>query len=115
MSLSFRPVGEEWSEACSCFVDADEVVKLLRLISQKLGIPSEHHNYADTISVWVEDGKRLLDHMQSERFTAKSVAALTGLKAKALTPLVGNMKALSREWQKAVGAHGELHFYVDAF
>ncbi len=53
--------------------------------------------------------------MQSERFTAKSVAALTGLKAKALTPLVGNMKALARKWQKAIGSHGELHFYVDAF
>ena len=115
MSLSFRPVREEWGEACSCFVDADDVVSLLRRISQELGVPSEHHNYGDNISVWVEDGKKLLDHIESERFTAKGVAALTGLKAKALTPLVRNMKALARQWQKAIGAHGELHFYVDAF
>ncbi len=115
MSLSFRPVREEWGEACSCFVDADELVSLLRRISEALGIPSEHHNYGDTISVWVENGKKLLDYMGSRRFTAASVAALTGLKAKALTPLVGNMKALSREWRKAIGSRGEIHFYVDAF
>ena len=106
---------EEWGEACSCFIDADEVVRLLRRISEALGIPSEHHNYGGTISVWVEDGKKLLDYIRSRSFTARHVAALTGLKAKALMPLIGNMKALSREWQEAVGSHGEIHFYVDAF
>ena len=29
--------------------------------------------------------------------------------------LIGNMKALSSKWRKAIGSHGELHFYVDAF
>ena len=115
MSLSFRPVREEWSDACSCFIDADEVVRLLRRISEVLEIPSEHHNYADNVSVWIEDGNKLLDYVESRRFTARSVAALTGLKAQALKPLIRNMKALSRKWHKAIGYHGELHFYVDAF
>ena len=29
--------------------------------------------------------------------------------------LIGNMKPLSRKWRRAIGSHGELHFYVDAF
>jgi len=115
MSLSFRPVREEWSDACSCFIDADEVVRLLRRVSEVLDIPSEHHNYADNVSVWIEDGNKLLDYVESRRFTARSVAALTGLKAQALKPLIGNMKTLARNWRRAIGAHGELHFYVDAF
>jgi len=115
MSLSFRPVREEWGEACSCFIDADDVVRLLRGIADSLNIPSEHHAYADNISVWVEDGKKFLDYVEGRRFTAKHAVALTGLAARALKPLVGNMKALSRMWQSAIGSHGELHFYVDAF
>ena len=115
MSLSFRPVREEWSEACSCFIDADEVVRLLRRVSEVLDIPSEHHNYADNVSVWIENGNKLLDYVESRRFTARSVAALTGLKAPTLRPLIGNMKTLARKWRRAIGAHGELHFYVDAF
>jgi len=108
-------VREEWSDACSCFIDADEVVRLLRRVSEVLDIPSEHHNYADNVSVWIEDGNKLLDYVESRRFTARSVAALTGLKAQALKPLIGNMKTLARNWRRAIGAHGELHFYVDAF
>lgn len=115
MSLSFRPVREEWSEACSCFIDADGVVRLLRRVSEVLEIPSEHHNYADNISVWIEDGNKLPDYVESQHFTAHNVAALTRLKAQALKPLIGNMKALSRKWRKAIGSHGELHFYVDRF
>ena len=38
-----------------------------------------------------------------------------GLQAKALKPLIGNMKALSRKWRRGIGSNGELHFYVDAF
>ena len=115
MSLSFRPVREEWGESCSCFVDADDVVRLLRGIADRLNIPSEHHTYADNVSVWIEDGKKLLDHMESRHFTVRLAAAITGLEAKVLKPLVGNMKALSRTWRSAIGSHGELHFYVDAF
>ena len=115
MSLSFRPVREEWGEACSCLIDADQVVRLLRIVAENLGIPSEHHNYADNVSVWVEDGNKLLDYVESRRFTARNVAALTGLEAKAIEPLIGNMKTLARKWRKAIGTHGELHFYVDAF
>ena len=115
MSLSFRPVREEWGEACSCFIDADEVVRLLRGIADSLGIPSEHHNYADNVSVWVEDGNKLLDYIESRRFTASVVSRITGLEAKVLEPLIGNMKTLARKWRKAIGSHGELHFYVDAF
>ncbi|MFI5107528.1 MAG: hypothetical protein ACHP78_01640 [Terriglobales bacterium] len=106
---------EEWGEACSCFIDADEVVRLLRRVSEVLGIPSEHHNYADNVSVWIEDGNKLLDYLESRRFTPHNVAALIGLKAEALKPLIGNMKALSRKWRRAIGSRGELHFYVDAF
>jgi hypothetical protein len=115
MSLSFRPVREEWGEACSCFIDADELVRLLRRVADILEIPSEHHNYADNLSVWIEDGNKLLDYVESRRFTARGVAALTGLKAQALKSFVGNMKTLARKWRKAIGSHGELHFYVDAF
>ena len=115
MSLSFRPVREEWGEACSCFIDADEVVRLFRGIADSLGIPSEHHNYADNVSVWVEDGNKLLDYIESRRFTASAVARIAGLETKALDPLISNMKAFARKWRGSVGAHGELHFYVDAF
>lgn len=115
MSLSFRPVREEWGEVCSCFIDADEVVSLLRRVSEVLEIPSEHHNYADNVSVWIEDGNKLLDYLESRRFTAPTVAQLTGLKAQALKPLIRNMKVLSHKWRRAIGSHGELHFYVDAF
>jgi hypothetical protein len=115
MSLSFRPVREEWGDACSCFIEVDEVVRLLRRVADILDIPSEHHNYADNVSVWIEDGNKLLDYVESRRFTARSLAVSTGLKAKALKPLVGNMKTLARNWRKAIGSHGELHFYVDAF
>ena len=115
MSLSFRPVREEWGEASSCFIDADEVVTLLRIMAAILVIPSEHHSYADNVSVWIEDGTKLLDYIESRRFTASSVARSSGLKAEALKPLIGNMKALSRKWRRAIGSHGELHFYVDRF
>ncbi len=115
MSLSFRPVREEWGEACSCFIDADDVVRLLRRVADVLEIPSEHYNYADTVSVWIENGAKFLDYLESRRFTTASLAVLTRLRPKAIRPLVGNMKALSPAWRRAIGAHGELHFYVDAF
>ena len=115
MSLSFRPVREEWGESCSCFIDADEVVRLLRILADILNIPSEHHSYADNVSVWIEDGTKLLDYIESRRFTTPSVGRLTEQKTKALKPLIGNMKALSRRWRRAIGSHGELHFYVDRF
>jgi len=115
MSLSFRPVREEWGEACSCFIDADELVRLLRRIAEILDIPSEHHSYADNVSVWIEDGNKLLDYVESRRFTASGVARITGLETKALEPLIRNMKAFARKWRSSIGSHGELHFYVDAF
>jgi hypothetical protein len=115
MSLSFRPVREQWGECCSCFVDADELVRFLRRLADSLEIPSEHHNYADNVSVWIEDGNKLLDHVESQQFTAQGLARLTGLKAEALKPLVGNMKVLARKWRRSIGSNGELHFYVDAF
>jgi len=115
MSLSFRPVREEWGETCSCFIDADEVVRLLERVAEILDIPSEHHNYADNISVWFENGNKLLDYIESPSFTAPSVAKLTRLNAKDIAPLINNMKVLSGNWRKAIGSHGELHFYVDAF
>ena len=115
MSLSFRPVREQWGESCSCSVDADELVRLLRRLADSLDIASEHHNYADNVSVWIEDGNKLLDHLESQQFTARCLARLTGLKVQALKPLIGNMKALAGKWRNSIGTHGELHFYVDAF
>ena len=114
MSLSFRPVREEWGEPSSCFIDADELITLLRRVCEILAIPTEQHRYADNTSVWIEDGNKLLDYVESRRFTASSAAALTGLRPEALGPLIGNMKALCPKWRGSVGAHEELNFYVDA-
>jgi hypothetical protein len=54
-----------------------------------------------------------------ERFSAASFKASMeeqgiAVSRNQLTSLIENMQALSKQWRRSIGKHGELVFYVDA-
>jgi hypothetical protein len=73
MSQSFRPVKEIWNMHSSCFVEPGELIALLHDLAARVGTASDEHEYGDNKAVWLEDGNRVLDYMETdERFNAAS-------------------------------------------
>lgn len=119
MSQCFRPVKEIWNSHSSCFVEPKALITLLHDLAARVGTASDEHGYGDTTSVWLENGKKVLAYIQSDkRFCAcsfKDSLEEQGVfvDEDALVPLLVNMRNLSEEWRESVGEHGELVFYVD--
>ena len=80
---------------------------------------SEDHGYADKTSVYLENGSMVVDYIETNPdFTAESFLSDIedqGSRAKMadLESLMGNMRSLVPSWRNAIGARGELIFYVD--
>jgi hypothetical protein len=119
MSQCFRPVKELWNSHSSCFVEPKALITLLHDLAARVGTASDEHNYGDNTAVWLENGRIVLDYVQSDpRFNAESFKDSLkeqGLlvEVDALIPLLANMQSLSGEWLDSIGEHGELVFYVD--
>jgi hypothetical protein len=48
-------------------------IALFRDLAARVGTASDEHSYGDNTSVWLENGRKVLDYIQSDnRFTAES-------------------------------------------
>ena len=120
MSQSFRPVKEIWNMHSSCFVEPEELIVLLHDLAARVGTGSDEHEYGDNRAVWVEDGKKVLNYVETdERFNAASFKDSMEeqgiiINQNDLTSLIDNMRNLAKQWRSSIGEHGELVFYIDA-
>ena len=92
---------------------------MLHDLAARADTASDENNYGDTTAVWFENGRKILDYVQSDpRFNADSLKDSLeeqGVFSEqhALVPLLANMQSLSDEWRDSIGEHGELVLYVD--
>jgi hypothetical protein len=120
MSQSFRAVKEIWNVHSSCFIEPEKLIVLLHDLAARAGTASEEHEYGDKQAVWLENGRKVLDYMETdERFSAasfKDSMEEQGIAANKtdLLALIDNMRSLSKQWRSSIGKHGELLFYIDA-
>jgi len=121
MSYTFRAVKETWYEAAHCFVEPKAVVTLLHDLAARAETRSSERMYGDAVSVWFEHGEKVLDYVAKDRrFGATSLQGSleeqgVAVKKADLAALIETMKTLAQPWRNAIGAHGELVFYVDAY
>ena len=120
MGRSFRPVKETWNMHSSCFVEPEDLIVLLHDLAARVGTASDEHEYGDNKAVWLEDGNKVLDYIETdERFNAASFRdsmeeqGIT-INQNDLTSLIENMRSLVKQWRNSIGEHGELVFYIDA-
>jgi len=119
MALSMRPVKEMWHLATACFVGPQDVIALLFAIAGRVDTRSEDHDYADKTSVYLENGSKVVDYIETNpNFTAESFLSDiedqgSSVKMADLESQMGNMRSLAPSWRNAIGAQGELIFYVD--
>lgn len=104
----------------SCFVAPGELIVLLHDLAARVGTASDEHEYGDNKSIWLEDGKKVLDYMEAdERFDAASFKDSMEeqgvvINENDLTTLIDNMRSLSKQWRNSIGERGELVFCIDA-
>jgi len=104
----------------SCFVEPEELMALLHDLAARVGTASDEHEYGDNKAVWLEDGKKVLDYMETdERFNAASLKDSMEeqgvvINQNDMTTLIDNMRSLVKEWRSSIGERGELVFYIDA-
>jgi len=97
-----------------------EVDWLLHDLAARVGTASEEHEYGHKQTVWLENGRKVLDYMETdERFSADSLKdgmEEQGIAANKndLMALLDNIRSLSKQWRSSLGKHGELLFYIDA-
>ena len=121
MSRSFRPVKEIWNIHSSCFGEPEDLITMLLDLAARVGTASDKHEYGDNKAVWLEDGKRVLDHIEAdERFNAASFKDSLEeqgilINESDLTLLIDNMRSLANQWRNSIGEHGEVVFYIDAW
>jgi hypothetical protein len=97
-----------------------DVDRLLHDLAARVGTASEEHEYGHKPAVWLENGRKVLDYMETdERFSADSLK--DGMEEQGiavnkndLMALLDNIRRLSKQWRSALGKHGELLFYIDA-
>jgi hypothetical protein len=63
-------VKEIWDTHSSCFVEPKSPIKLLHDLDARVGTESDELSYGENTAAWFEDGKKILDYVQSDRFTA---------------------------------------------
>jgi hypothetical protein len=120
MSQSFRAVQEIWNVHSSCFIEPEKLIVLLHDLAARVGTASDEHEYGDNKTVWLEDGKKVLDYMEAdERFNAASFKDSLEeqgvvVNKNDLTTLTDNMRSLVKQWRCSIGERGELVFYIDA-
>jgi hypothetical protein len=123
MSQCFRPVKEVWNSHSSCFVESKALITLLHDLAARVGTASDEHNYGDNIAVWLEDGSRVLDYIETDRrFNAESFKdsleeqglPMNTDEVSELAALLHNMRSLASQWRNSSGERGELVFYIDA-
>jgi hypothetical protein len=116
MSPCFRPVKEIWNTHSSCFVEPKALIALLRDLAATVSTASDELSYGENTAVWFEDGKKMLDYVQSDRrfngLSFKDSLEEQGVivDEDALFPLLANMRSLSEQWKESMGGHGELVF-----
>jgi len=118
MSLSFRPVQEIWGTASSCFIG--NPAEFLEALAEHSGCgPTERHPYAECISVWISDGCKFLDALQTTEFPPALFFFYQFFKEEndsaALASLWQNLKALADEWRDSVNTDGSIVFYIDVY
>lgn len=104
----------------SCFVEPEELIVLLHDLAARVGTASDEHEFGDNKAVWVEDGTKVLDYMETdERFNAASFKDSMEeqgivINQNDLSTLIDNMRSLAKQWRSSIGERGELVFYIDA-
>jgi hypothetical protein len=119
MSRSFRPVIENWGTSSSCFIDSDELEKLIESFASddmsKAG-KVETEDYGEVCSVWIEDGKKFLDYIANrtaeQHYEENSDLEFVEEDIKAL---LGNMVVLVSKWRESIDDDGSLTFYIDQY
>ncbi len=116
---SFRPVQEIWGTNSACFIKTDQLLAFCHDLAARIGTGCEDNTYGDQITVWFEDGNKVLDYIESDpRFCGVSFCeslAEQGITVDEddLNSLFHNMKSLAPGWRRSLGTHGELVFYID--
>jgi hypothetical protein len=121
MSLSFRAVKEEWSEATDHFVEREVLLGILGDIAARVSSSYQEIEYGEVTSVWIEKGKEFLDYVGTDgRFNSASVSAsleengFGAFNSGDLKILLQSMKNLVPKWLLSVDqTDGSLRFYVD--
>jgi hypothetical protein len=117
MSMSLRPVREDWGTHSSSFCD-DPVNILSALTNEFTGGNHGEESYGDLTVVWISDGKTFLDRLHAmnrdERHQlAVKFAGEYDEDVGDVDSLLSNMRNLANEWRGMLGSDGSLRFYVD--
>jgi hypothetical protein len=114
MSLSMRPVREQWGEATSLFLNTDTVVDLLANVAHSLGIAYGLNDTDQGAEVIIHEGGKFLDHVESEEFTPTTAQRLLNKTVDEgdLASLVQNLKSLAENWRGFLD-EDELRILVD--
>ncbi len=121
MSMSLRPVIEQWNTHTSCFLAHDEIITLFHELAARADTLCSETDYGDKTAIWIQDGKRLLDFIGYDPdFNAESLMKSlqdenVEVNASDLGFLIHNMQSLARDWRSSINNAGELRFYVDAW
>jgi len=121
MSRSLRPIIEQWNTHTSCFLAHDEIITLFHELAGRADTLCSENDYGDKTAIWIQDGKKLLDIIESDPdFTAESLQksledAGVDVNPGDLASLISNMCNLAASWRSSINNEGELRFYVDAW
>jgi hypothetical protein len=119
MSVSFRPVREEWGEHSSMFVDREVLQLVLEYVAGKVKSSCSYEDYGEVRVIWIGKGRDFLNYVAtSPKFTLSNV--YRGIKDGALVgnddelkSLISNMKNMTTSWLTSVDSSGGLRFYLD--
>ncbi len=120
MSMSLRPVMEQWNTHTSCFIAHDQIIALFQELSTRVDTPCSETDYGEETVIWIQDGKKLLDFIANDpdcnaASLQKSLEeANVEVNVLDLTALINNMRYLAASWRSSIGSAGEIRFYVDA-
>ena len=120
MSMSLRPVMEQWNTHTSCFIEHDQIIALFQELSARVDTLCSEVDYGEMTVIWLQDGQKLLDFIAHDpTFNAASLqqsledagVEVNGLD---LAALVNNMRNMAATWRSSIGSAGDLRFYVDS-
>ena len=120
MSMSLRPVMEQWNTHTSCFIEHDQIIALFQEMSTRVDTLCSEVDYGEMTVIWLQDGQKFLDFIEHD--PTFNVASLQKSLADAdvevnvsdLASLVNNMRNMAAAWRSSINNAGELRFYVDA-
>jgi Ran GTPase-activating protein (RanGAP) involved in mRNA processing and transport len=121
MSANFRPVIEKWGPSSDCFIKSDGVEEVLTSLSLASfpGGTLEINEYDEVNVVWIEDGKKFLDYIDSksvDQLISESSEIAERDDLDDVRILLESIKRLSSEWRQLVDdSDGSLRFYIDQY